>query len=89
MQYVKRFEWKPEPGENVDHVARHGITTDEVEAVVNDPSAVTETHSGRSIYFGNRPGGSPITVVVARWDEETHYVVTARPMSKKERMEYL
>jgi uncharacterized DUF497 family protein len=73
--------WDDEPGGNVEHIAEHGLTPDEVDAVLNDDSALTiySHSSGRPGKFGYTPTGKYIVVV---WDELDHdpraiYPVTA------------
>lgn len=61
--------WDDEPDGNVDHVAEHGLTPDEVDAVLLDPAiprSFSRT-SGRPCKFGWTPTGKHIVVF---WDEE-------------------
>ena len=60
--------WDDEPGGNVEHVAEHGLTADEVDEVLLDDSIPT-AHSattGRPCKFGHTSTGKYIVVV---WDE--------------------
>src|SRR5262249_19223633 len=73
--------WDDEPGGNVEHIAEHGLTPDEVDAVLNDDSIPTiySHSSGRPGKIGYTPTGKFIIVV---WDEldndpRTIYPVTA------------
>lgn len=51
-----------DPLGNVQHIAEHGLTTDEVEAVLNEPnSADCSDSSGRPWVFGFTPAGEYIT----------------------------
>ncbi len=63
---------------NVQHIAEHGITPDEVEHVLANPieSDVSET-SGRPIVFGYTAGGRFLAVVYEPIDETTVYPITA------------
>jgi len=73
--------WDDEPGGNVEHVAVNGLTPEEVDSVLLDPSIPTHTShsSGRPCKFGRTDTGKHIIVV---WDEESDdprviYPVTA------------
>lgn len=74
--------WDDEPGQNLDHLAEHGLTRDEVESVLLNPALPIESSesSGRPCRFGWTPTGRFIIVV---WDEyedtepPTCYPVTA------------
>jgi hypothetical protein len=60
--------WDDEPGGNVEHIAEHGLTPDEVDEVLLDDSIPT-AHSaatGRPCKFGHTSTGKHIIVV---WDE--------------------
>jgi uncharacterized DUF497 family protein len=63
---------------NVQHIAENGLTTDEVEAVLNDPdSADRSDSSGRPCVFGFTPAGEYIIVIFESIDEDSIYPVTA------------
>jgi uncharacterized DUF497 family protein len=60
--------WDTEPGGNVEHIAEHGLTPEEVEEVLLDdtiPSEVSRS-SGRPCKFGYTSTGKHIIVA---WDE--------------------
>jgi hypothetical protein len=60
--------WDDEPGGNVEHVAEHGLTPDEVDAVLLDdliPTAHSDS-TGRPCKFGYTSTGKHIIVI---WDE--------------------
>lgn len=60
--------WDDEPGGNVEHVAEHGLTPDEVDEVLLDDSIPT-AHSAttnRPCKFGFTSTGKYIIVI---WDE--------------------
>lgn len=53
-----------DPDGNVQHIAEHDLTTDEVDAVLDDPSAEDVSQSsGRPVVFGWTPTGRFIEVV--------------------------
>ena len=67
-----------DPLGNVQHIAEHGLTTDEVEAVLNDPDSINRSDSsGRPCVFGFTPAGEYIIVVFESVDEDSIYPVTA------------
>jgi hypothetical protein len=73
--------WDDEPGGNVEHVAEHGLTPDEVDGDLLDDSIPTaySSSTGRPCKFGYRSTGRHIIVV---WDEVNDdprmvYLVTA------------
>lgn len=59
--------WNDEPGGNVEHIAEHGLSPEDVEAVICNPiEKKTSRSSGRPIVTGYAPD-----------DECTIYPVTA------------
>jgi hypothetical protein len=60
--------WDDEPGGNVEHIAEHGLSPDEVDEVLLDDSISTAfSHStGRPCKFGLTSTGKYIVVF---WDE--------------------
>lgn len=72
---------------NVNHIARHGVTREEVALVLDDKyMLVRKAHSGRHKLLG-RSGARLLSVIVAE-EEKGYFVVTARDMSKIERTIY-
>jgi uncharacterized DUF497 family protein len=77
------FIWdlEDEPEGNVQHVAEHGLTIEEVESAFGDPDAWTDLSrsSGRPITFGITHTGRPIAIVWEHVDDDPLpvYVVTA------------
>ena len=57
-----------EPDGNVQHIAEHGVTVEEAEAVLRDPRSrsARSRRTGRPQVFGWTPTGKFITVV---WEE--------------------
>jgi len=57
-----------DPDGNVQHIAEHGVTVEEVEEVLNDPNTRTarSRRSGRPQAFGSTSTGKYITVI---WEE--------------------
>jgi hypothetical protein len=63
---------------NVQHIAEHGLTVEDVEFVLENPTGEgTSESSGRPCYFGFTPGGDHIIVVYEPLDADSIYPVTA------------
>lgn len=79
MRYSKAvWDLDDDPEGNVQHIAEHGISKDEVEEVLENPQGVeTSRSSGRPIAFGETSTGRIIAVVYEEIDEDTVYPVTA------------
>lgn len=63
---IVEFEWDDQ---NVQHLARHGLGADEVNAMLNSRITVIRNKragSGQYKFIGRASGGELITVVVAR-----------------------
>jgi hypothetical protein len=73
--------WDDEPGGNVEHVAEHGLTPDEVDEVLLDDTIPTShsQSSGLPCKFGRTSTGKYIIVVWEEVNEDprTIYPVTA------------
>jgi 6-phosphogluconolactonase (cycloisomerase 2 family) len=70
--------WNEEPGGNVEHIAEHGLTPDDVEEVLfSTLDGDISRSSGLPIVFGFTPDGRYILVVYEQTDEITIYPVTA------------
>ena len=75
--------WNEEPGGNVEHIAEHGLTPDDVEEVIFNPSDGTISRSsGLPIAPGFTPDGRYILVVYEQTDEITIYPVTAHAVEE-------
>ena len=63
---------------NTEHVAQHGLTQDDVQCVVDNPTGYGVSRcSGEPVVFGFTPDGRYIIVVSAEIDEFSAYPVTA------------
>lgn len=88
---VEGFQWGE--GNSSKNWARHGISQTEAEQIfVNRPVIVTGdmTHSGteaRYFAFGRTDGGRLLTVVFTVRGQSVR-VISARPMSRRERRGY-
>lgn len=70
--------WIEGPGGNIEHIAQHGITTREVEEVLQNPqdSDVSES-SGRPMVFGSTSADRFLAIVYEQIDPVTVYPITA------------
>lgn len=67
-----------DPEGNVQHIAEHGISREEVEEVLENPAGIEWSRSsGRPVAFGETSTGRLIAVVYDQIDEETAYPITA------------
>jgi uncharacterized DUF497 family protein len=75
--------WNEEPSGNVEHIAEHGMTPEDVEEVFFNPvDRDVSRSSGLPIVFGFTPGGRYILVVYEQIDETSVYPVTAYPVEE-------
>jgi uncharacterized DUF497 family protein len=75
-----QFIWDDpnDPDGNVEHIAEHGLTIDEVEYVLNHPSSTSSSDSsGSPCCFGYTPSGEYIIVVYEQIDDDSVQPVTA------------
>lgn len=82
---IQGFEWD---SGNIEHIARHGVDTDEAEQAVGMTNVFRRTHSGRYIAYGQTDAGRHLTVVFELHPGNTARVVTAREMTKRETQYY-
>nr|MBA2278729.1 hypothetical protein [Chloroflexia bacterium] len=62
MVYVRRLNWDEW---NIGHIARHGVTHDEVEAVCHgDPLEYKQSYKDRLVLLGPAPNGRILAVVI-------------------------
>lgn len=78
MRYVTII-WDDSPGGNVEHVAGHGLTPDEVEGVLQDRRNVLDVSrsTGALAVFGFTATGRHIMVAFEEIDEFMSYPITA------------
>lgn len=70
---------------NLQHIARHGVSQDEVEEIVHGEPLVDQTYASRLLLTGNSARGRALTAILRHLGENRYYVVTARPASARER----
>ena len=73
-----------DPDGNVQHCAKHGVTKEEVEEVIEHPtdSGVSQS-SGRPVVFGDTSDGRYLIVVYEEMDADTIYPITAFDVPRK------
>ncbi len=75
---IRRVLWDDYPGGNVDHIAEHGLTPDDVDEVLSSPDEIgVSRSSGLPVALGFTSAGEYICVVFEWVDGETVYPVTA------------
>lgn len=79
MAYSKAiWDLDDDPAGNVQHIAKHDITKEEVEDVLENPDGIEISRSsGRPIAFGETSTGRLIAVIYEEIDEDKVYPVTA------------
>jgi uncharacterized DUF497 family protein len=80
------------PQERIDHIARHGVTPEEVEQVCFGKSLVRRAKSDgeNPVYYvqGQSETGQYLFCVVIAFPDGNGYPVTAREMTAKEKARY-
>lgn len=71
---------------NEEHIKKHNVTKSEVELAITSEVILEEGYLGRSILTARV--GSRMLSVVANFENDGVYVVTARDASSKERQNY-
>jgi uncharacterized protein len=70
------------------HIARHGVTSEEVEESTYRPFYTMPGRDGTTVLFGQTHAGRYLLVVLAGSGDGRWYVVTARTMTDPERRVY-
>lgn len=72
------WDFDDDPNGNVQHIAEHDLTKDDVEYVLRNPQRHgTSRSSGRPMVFGYTRDDVPIAVIYEQVDEDTVYPITA------------
>lgn len=75
-----------DPRGNVQHIAKHNLTMEEVEAVFQSPTGTgTSRSSGRPVVFGETGTGRYIMVAYEVVDASTVYPITAFDVPRRKR----
>ena len=83
--HLTELEWDDE---NEGHLARHGVTPEEVEEVLFFNPVVRRTRQGRYLAFNQTLAGRHLLVVFAYLRDQLARPITARDMDQKERRTY-
>jgi uncharacterized protein len=87
---IREFVW---PEKRLDHIARHGVTPEEVEeACFGRPLVLRGKSEGQNpVYYalGQTDSGRYLFCVVIQFPVGKGYPVTARPMTEREGRRYL
>ena len=84
--YVREIRWTDAAE---DHIAAHGVTTDEVEQVVNSrPRLLLIGREGTQYLFGRTNAGRYLLAVLTEAMDGRDFVVTAREMTVAERQAF-
>ena len=84
-----RFDWIHWTPPRVAHIARHGVTPDEVDEVLFDEgSTLRRSRSSRYRLYGRTGAGRRVLVVLDDEGERVAAVVTARDVTDTERRTY-
>jgi uncharacterized DUF497 family protein len=86
---IHEFVW---PEDRIEHIAQHGVTPEEVEAVCfGKPLVLRAKSEGENpVYYvlGQTDAGRYLFCVLIRFPDGKGYPVTAREMSAKEKRRY-
>ena len=85
MITVRHLRWDPW---NIAHIARHGVTPDEVEEVCRGPYIVRQGYQARLVLIGPTTTGRMLAVVLEPVEPGVFFPLTARPASRRERRLY-
>lgn len=77
---------------NIAHIARHGVTPEEVEAVFHaEPVLWKQSYKERLMIIGETPAGRVLAIVIGPVPGApigTYYPFTARPAHRSERRDH-
>jgi len=75
---------------NLDHVPKHGVTPDEAEFVVRHAKLPYPRRHGEDkwLVWGRGNGGRFVQVVFVVGDDDTVYIIHAKPLTEREKQRY-
>jgi uncharacterized DUF497 family protein len=85
---LKIYDIIVEP-EREEHIARHNVSVEEVEEVIEGNYQVTRARQGRYRLIGHTASGRYLTIIVAPRGQGVYGLVTARDADDGERRIYL
>ena len=74
--------------ENEAHIARHGVTPEEVRKACESRPLVRRGRYGRLAAYGRTAAGRFLLIILSPRAGGAYYVVTARDMNRAERRRY-
>jgi uncharacterized DUF497 family protein len=74
--------------ENVEHIAKHAIEPEEVEAICRGHHLQEQGRQGRYYLLGQTDEGRYLFIVLSRQMSGSYRVITARTMTDSERRRY-
>ncbi len=85
--HIDRLVWD---AWNRDHIAKHGVRSEEVEEVVAGEPIYRQSYKQRLAVTGPTIAGRMLTVILGAAPDQpsTYYVFSARPASREDRGEY-
>lgn len=81
---IERLEWD---SFNIEHILKHGLSREEIEVACNKILQMATSHNLRWRAICELPNGQIITIILASKGNNAYYPVSARPASRKERLE--
>ena len=85
MVWIARIAWDER---SIEHIARHGVTQDEVDEAVSASPFITRARDDTYRVIGQTVSGRYLTIILAPRGSGTYYVVTARDSDARERRIY-
>ena len=82
---IRRLHWDER---NTAHIARHGVSPEEVEEVLRGKYVPGTAYGGRESVIGHTVSGRMLTLFLHNFGQRGYYPVTARDASRQERFEY-
>ncbi len=72
---------------NIDHIAMHGVSPDEAEAVVRNARRPYPRYhkDGKWLVWGRGSGGRLLQVIFVLDEDDTKFVIHARPLTDREK----
>ena len=83
---IVSFEWDDW---NIEHIAKHSVTPQEVEEACYNQSIIRRTKDSLYLIYGQTDAGRYLLIVVRHKSKDMIYVITARPMTGNEQRYYL
>ena len=84
--YVESLEWD---SQNIEHIARHKVTPDEVEEICHGQHVARRQEDERLFLIGPTLSGRMLVVILVSLKKRRCYrPITARPATKKEIWRY-